>query len=103
MDPIDALYAVRAKSEGEILAHCITRTAFLRHVVTDSRTRDLFAYWCESTGVAEVVDEMIALLDAAARRAGLAHRSALRTDDEAVHLLAPLGSLQRLEEQYERL
>jgi hypothetical protein len=103
MNSTDALYAVRAKHQGEVLAHCVTRTAFLRHIVADARTRDLFAYWGQSTGVDVVVDEMSALLDAAAHLAGLAHRSALRKHDHAVHLVGPLGSLQRLEEQYERL
>ena len=99
----NAVYAVRAKHQGEALAHCITRAAFLRYIVADSRTLDLFAFWREQTGVGPVIDDMTALLDAAARRAGFAHRSELRRQENAFHLIPILGFLQQHEEHYERL
>jgi hypothetical protein len=101
-DPVPRLYALRgAKDEG--VAHRITRAAFLRCVGADPRTLALFGFWSDQTGVDAVLDDMIALLDAAARRAGLAHRSALRRQEHASHLLPVLGFLQHHEARYERL
>jgi hypothetical protein len=101
--PSDVIYAVRAKDQFEAFRHCKARAGFLPHVVADSRTRDLFAFWSQQTGVGAVRDDMIALVDNTAARAGFAHRSALRRQENAHHLLPILGVLQQREEQYERL
>ncbi len=95
-------HAIRAKHQGEALAHCVVRAAFLRHVAADARTMKLFAMWGDETGVDAVVADMVVLLDAAARRAGLAHRSELRRPASAIHLAPILGFLQRHEAEYER-
>lgn len=96
-------HAIRATSEGEVVAHAVTRAEFLRHVLADRRTRKLFAMWGETTGVGDVVDQMIDVLNAVARQAGLAHRSALRQREWAYHLAPVLELLQLQEDVYERL
>lgn len=96
-------FPIRATRAGDQIAHQRTRGQFLRHVIGDVRTRNQFGCWAEEYGVQAVIDEMIALLDAAAARAGLPHRSALRYQGNAVHLVPILGFLQEREERYERL
>jgi hypothetical protein len=78
-----AVYAVRARTEGEVVAHCVTRHAFLGHVIADTRTRALFEVWGHSTGLDAAVAELSARLDTAALQAGLAHRSALHGNVDA--------------------
>jgi hypothetical protein len=102
MPPVNP-YALRAERTSDPLKHRICRRAFVQHVVADPRTRSLFAYWGETIGVDAVVAEMVALLDAAAQRAGLAHRSDLRRQENAFHLIPILGFLQQHEERYEQL
>lgn len=57
------IYAVAAKSEGEVLAHCITRTQFLKHILVDPRTRNVFSFWGEHFGIDPVVERFSGLLD----------------------------------------
>jgi hypothetical protein len=84
---IEAIFGLRAKHHGEVLAHCITRAAFLRHVSADARTRELFIRWRRESKLDLVVTEWQRELDTAAARAGLAHRSALHHDAAAYDAL----------------
>jgi hypothetical protein len=81
------IYGVRAKSQGEVTAHCITRAAFLRCIVADARTRALFAQWRHESKLDLVVAEWSAQLDAAAAQADLPDRSALHHDAAAYDAL----------------
>jgi hypothetical protein len=90
-----AIYTLDAKHQGQVLAHCITRAAFLRHVAADIRTGDLFAWWGHRTGLDAVLDELSGRLDAAARLAGVAHRSDLHGNETAFNSI-PLDEHERL-------
>ena len=50
------IHTIRAKSEGERIAHQRTRFAFLRHLIVDTRTRNLFARWAFTLGIDEAID-----------------------------------------------
>ena len=87
------IHTIRAKSEGERIAHQRARLAFLRHLIVDTRTRNLFARWAFTLGIDEAIDEAIDALDDAARHAGLTDRSLLKlpADDRmapAIYLAA---------------
>ncbi|MGH8635796.1 MAG: hypothetical protein ACREUZ_01525 [Burkholderiales bacterium] len=97
-----AIYAVRADTEGHRVYHCIARRAFLNDVITDERTRRLFAYWGELTGIDDNVAEMSARLDAAAQRAGLSHRSEFLTND-TLDAFLPTHELEPLKQRGDQL
>jgi len=79
MTTADVLYTLRAKHQGEAIAHCKTRRAFLRDVIADERTRTLFASWGAFYGLDEMIGIAQPILDRVAQRSGFADRSVFRT------------------------
>jgi hypothetical protein len=85
--PVDSariIHTIRAKHQGEVRAHTITRCAFLRCVVFDDRKCDLFESWGQTTGLDTAVELMSVFLDRIAARAGVPHRSSLRGQTAAI-------------------
>src|SRR5262245_36942312 len=66
-----AIFTVRAKHQGEVLAHCYTRLAFVPHVVADERPQRLFELWRGRIGLHKLIAVVPPILDRAAARAGL--------------------------------
>jgi hypothetical protein len=77
VQPSHLIYTLAAKSEGEVLAHCITRSEFLRHVIADPRTRNTFSFWGNHFGIDPAVERVVPLLDRLAEQVGVARRSQL--------------------------
>lgn len=78
LDSRGIIHGTRAKSGGERLAHQAVRLAFLKHVIVDTRTRDLFERWGWATGLDKTIANYVVALDLAALHADLSHRSLLR-------------------------
>src|SRR5262245_12289795 len=81
MNPPDVMrrmiLAVPANNLGQAHAILYTRHAFVRCIVADARTRELFAQWTHESKLDLVITEWRAQLDAAAERLRLATRAVL--------------------------
>jgi hypothetical protein len=84
-----AIYSVRSKHQGEVRAHLVTRAAFLRCLLADTRVRDLFARWRRDGHLETVVTEWGEQLDAAAAQLGLPGRAAFLHDAAAAARIWP--------------
>src|SRR4051812_19894189 len=78
------IQTIRAKSDGEVRAHQLTRLAFLQDVTRDERTRDLYERWGASTGLDGAIAGYAAALDLAAMHADLGPRQRLHGNTAAL-------------------
>jgi hypothetical protein len=92
-----SFHVVRAKHRGEVISYRIVRTAFLRHVVADTRTRDLIESWGRTYGVDAAIADVSLGIDLITRVINLPSPVALLTEPDVITAQGICGHIRRLD------